>query len=61
MVIPQEGYRVAQDLRCDRYLECSALTGELVREVFEDVVRTGAGTKVGGRDQGLSPGGCGLM
>lgn len=26
---PQEGLRVAQEMRCDRYCECSALTGEV--------------------------------
>jgi Ras homolog gene family, member A len=28
-VYPQEGVRVAQEMRCDRYCECSALTGEV--------------------------------
>jgi len=28
-VYPQEGLRVAQEMRCDRYCECSALTGEV--------------------------------
>ncbi|KAE9974451.1 hypothetical protein EG327_008746 [Venturia inaequalis] len=28
-VMPQEGLRVTQEMRCDRYAECSALTGEL--------------------------------
>lgn len=37
-VMPQEGLRYAQEMRCDRYMECSALTGELCREVFEDIV-----------------------
>lgn len=63
---PHEGYRVAQEMRCDRYLECSAVTGELVAEVFEDVCRTaalaagqkGRGDEGGG---GLSEGGCGIM
>ncbi|KAI9791216.1 MAG: hypothetical protein M1816_004208 [Peltula sp. TS41687] len=32
-------YKVAQDLRCDAYLECSARTGELVPQVKEDVAR----------------------
>lgn len=53
---PQDGHRVAQDLRCDKYMECSALSGELVREVFEDICRTAALTgKEGG---GKSEGGC---
>jgi len=28
-VYPQEGLQVAQEMRCDRYCECSALTGEV--------------------------------
>jgi Ras homolog gene family, member A len=28
-VYPQEGLRVAQEMRCDRYCECSATTGEV--------------------------------
>lgn len=31
-------------MRCDRYAECSALTGELMNEVFEDIARTAAKT-----------------
>lgn len=30
-VYPQEGLRVAQEMRCDRYCECSATTGELCK------------------------------
>ncbi|KAI9046775.1 hypothetical protein LZ554_009512 [Drepanopeziza brunnea f. sp. 'monogermtubi'] len=62
IIYPQEAYRVAQEMRCDRYLECSAATGELVREVFEDICRTAAlaGTKEGGSG-GLSEGGCEVM
>ncbi len=59
IIYPQEGYRIAQEMRCDRYLECSAITGELVHEVFEDICRTAAkSTKEGG---GLSEGGCVTM
>lgn len=43
-VYPQEGLRLAQEMRCDRYCECSALTGELCREVIEDISRTAAKT-----------------
>ncbi|KAF2278884.1 P-loop containing nucleoside triphosphate hydrolase protein [Westerdykella ornata] len=42
--MPQEGLAVAQELLCDRYAECSALTGELCREVLEDVAKTCAKT-----------------
>lgn len=29
LVYPQEGVRVAQEMRCDRYCECSAFTGDV--------------------------------
>jgi GTPase SAR1 family protein len=53
-VYPQEGLKVAQEMRCDRYCECSALTGELCREVIEDISRTAANTTTekGGRSEG---------
>ncbi|TKA34238.1 hypothetical protein B0A50_00218 [Salinomyces thailandicus] len=59
-VYPQEALRTAQEMRCDRYCECSALTGELCREVFEDIARTAAMTTTerGGRTQGTS---CAVM
>ena len=28
-VYPQEALRIAQEMRCDRYCECSAVTGEV--------------------------------
>jgi Ras family protein A len=43
-VMPQEGLNAAQELLCDRYAECSALTGELCREVLEDVAKLSART-----------------
>lgn len=43
-VYPQEGLGLATEGLCDRYAECSAVTGELCREVLEDVARTGART-----------------
>jgi hypothetical protein len=59
-VDPQEGYRVAGEMRCDRYAECSALTGELVMEVFEDVARVAAKTTTenGGQSRGSN---CAVM
>ena len=53
-VYPQEGLKVAQEMRCDRYCECSALTGELCREVIEDISRTAARTTTenGAKSQG---------
>lgn len=35
-------YRIAQELLCDRYAECSAVTGELLAETFEDISRMAA-------------------
>ena len=60
MVIPQEGLRIAQEMRCDRYAECSALTGELCREVFEDLAKTAAmtTTEKGGKSEPTS---CAVM
>lgn len=46
-------------MRCDRYAECSAVTGELMNEVFEDIARVAAMTKTEGG--GLSPGGCTIL
>ncbi len=60
IIYPQEAYRIAQEMRCDRYLECSAVTGELVQEVFEDICRTSA-LSTRGEGAGLSEGGCELM
>jgi len=59
VVFPQEGLRVAQEMRCERYAECSALTGELMDEVFEDVARVAAKTATEGG--GVSGGGCRVM
>ncbi|KAF2773215.1 putative transforming protein rho [Teratosphaeria nubilosa] len=56
IVYPQEALRIAQEMRCDRYCECSALTGELCHEVFEDIARTAAMTTTakGGQTEGTS-------
>jgi Ras homolog gene family, member A len=47
-------------MRCDRYAECSALTGELMQEVFEDIARVAALTTTdkGGLSEGPT---CSLM
>jgi GTPase SAR1 family protein len=59
-VMPQEGLAVATEMLCDRYAECSALTGELCREVLEDVAKTCAKTATG--DGGKSKGtNCAVM
>ncbi|KAJ5956633.1 hypothetical protein N7501_010912 [Penicillium viridicatum] len=56
IIYPQEGYRIAQELRCDRYAECSAVTGELLAETFEDLARLAAmtTTEKGGQSEGTS-------
>jgi len=59
VIYPQEGLKVAQDLRCDRYAECSATTGELMNQVIEDIARTAAKTTT--EAGGLSQGGCVAM
>ncbi|KAL1306051.1 hypothetical protein AAFC00_004177 [Neodothiora populina] len=53
MVMPYEGLNTAQEMRCDRYCECSANTGELCAQVFEDLARTAAmtTTAAGGRSE----------
>jgi Ras family protein A len=43
-VMPHEGVQAAQRMLCDLYAECSALTGELCREVLHDVAKTCAKT-----------------
>ena len=52
-VMPQEGLGAAQELLCDRYAECSALTGELCREVLEDIAKLSARTttEIGAKTQ----------
>ncbi|EFX04233.1 Rho-like protein [Grosmannia clavigera kw1407] len=54
VVYPQEAYAIAQQMRADMYLECSAATGTLMAEVLEDVCRRAAGTTTpeGGQSEG---------
>ena len=59
IIYPQEAYRISQEMRCDKYMECSAVTGELVHEVFEDICKTAAMTTTS--SGGLSDGGCIVM
>ncbi|KLU81687.1 hypothetical protein MAPG_00771 [Magnaporthiopsis poae ATCC 64411] len=59
IIYPQEAYRIAQEMRADKYAECSAVTGELLSEAFEDVYKTAVKTTT---DQGgQSEGGCVVM
>lgn len=54
-----KAYRIAQELRCDRYAECSAVTGELLAETFEDLARmAGMATTTKG---GQTDGGCSIL
>ncbi|KAJ4299347.1 hypothetical protein N0V90_004592 [Kalmusia sp. IMI 367209] len=59
-LMPQEGVGIATEMLCDRYAECSAVTGELCREVLEDVAKTCAKTTTekGAKSEGTS---CAIM
>lgn len=59
VIYPQEAYQMAQTLRADRYVECSAVTGELLKPAFEDICRTGikTATEKGGQGEG----GCAVL
>ncbi|KAL1971263.1 hypothetical protein VTN77DRAFT_215 [Rasamsonia byssochlamydoides] len=59
IIYPQESYRIAQELHCDRYAECSAVTGELVAETFEDIAKVAAMTTTA--QGGQSAGGCTIL
>ena len=59
-VMPQEGLTAASEMRCDKYAECSALTGELLWEAVEDITKVAARTTT--EKGGLSEStGCALM
>lgn len=60
-VMPEEGLQVAREMRADRYAECSALTGELMWEVVEDITRTAAKTTVGESRENSGNGSCTIM
>lgn len=59
-VMPDEGLKAAIEMRCDKYAECSAVTGELLWEAVEDITRVAAKTTTenGGLSEGSS---CCLM
>ncbi|TLD11026.1 hypothetical protein PgNI_05737, partial [Pyricularia grisea] len=59
IIYPQEGYRVSQEMRADRYMECSAVTGELLSETFEDLYLTAVKTTTA--EGGQSEGACAVM
>jgi hypothetical protein len=59
IIYPQDAYRMAQEMRADRYVECSAVTGELMKPAFEDICRTAVDTTT--EKGGQSEGGCTVM
>ncbi|GAB1313235.1 GTP-binding protein rho1 like [Madurella fahalii] len=59
IIYPQEAYCVAQEMRADKYMECSAVTGELMTEVFDDICTTALKTTTPAGGQ--SEGGCAIM
>ncbi|KAI1305480.1 P-loop containing nucleoside triphosphate hydrolase protein [Xylaria venustula] len=59
IIYPEEGYKVSQAMRADRYVECSAVTGELLKLAFEDICNTAAQSM--SEAGGQSEGGCVLM
>ncbi|KAL2155264.1 hypothetical protein VTH82DRAFT_5 [Thermothelomyces myriococcoides] len=59
IIYPQEGYRVAQEMRADKYIECSAVSGELMVEAFDDICSTAIKTTTPAGGQ--SEGGCAIM
>ncbi|KAI0479172.1 hypothetical protein GGR56DRAFT_673111 [Xylariaceae sp. FL0804] len=56
VIFPQEGYRASQEMRADKYVECSAVTGELLKLAFEEICATAARTTT--MAGGQSEGGC---
>ncbi|CAK7565019.1 MAG: hypothetical protein SEPTF4163_002926 [Sporothrix epigloea] len=56
---PHEAYNMAQQLRADMYLECSASSGELFAQVVEDICRRAAQTTT--PEGGQSQGACSVM
>jgi len=59
IMYPQEAYGLAQQIRADKYMECSAVTGELLAETFDDICKTAVETT--GASGGQSEGGCTSM
>lgn len=56
---PQEAYRVASEMRVDKYMECSAVTGELLQLAFEEICQMAVMTTTA--EGGQSDGGCRVM
>ena len=59
IIYPQKAYRIAQEMRSDKYMECSAVTGELLEEVFDDICTTALRTITS--EGGQSEAGCVIL
>ena len=59
VIYPQEAYRISQEVRADKYVECSAVTGELLKLTFEEICQTAFKTTTAAGGQ--SEGGCTVM
>ncbi|KAF7533870.1 hypothetical protein G7Z17_g13449 [Cylindrodendrum hubeiense] len=59
IIYPQEAYQVSQAMRADRYVECSAVTGELLKLAFEDLCKTAMAPMSASGNQG--EGACSVM
>ncbi|KAI6780294.1 Ras-like GTP-binding protein-like protein [Emericellopsis cladophorae] len=59
IIYPHEAYAAAQELRADRYVECSAVTGELIKPAFEDICKTAINTSTAAGGQ--TEGGCTIL
>ncbi|KAK6536150.1 hypothetical protein TWF281_000396 [Arthrobotrys megalospora] len=57
-VDPLLGYKTAQSLECAMYMECSAVTEELIPAVVEDLVKKGLDIKTGNAYQATGMGNC---
>ncbi|KAI0137204.1 P-loop containing nucleoside triphosphate hydrolase protein [Xylariales sp. AK1849] len=56
IIYPQEACRISQEMRADKYVECSALTGDLFKLAFEEIFSTAMKTATAAGGQ--SDGGC---
>lgn len=59
IIYPQEAHQVAQEMRADKYMECSAVTGDLLNIAVEDICVTAMNTAT--LEGGQSEGNCSLM
>jgi Ras family protein A len=59
IIYPQEALNVSQEMRADKYVECSAVTGDLFKLAFEEIFNTAVKTTTarGGQNEG----GCEIM